>query len=130
MGAKGFENMEKKPYKRLEFWKLGYELLLGIYKVTAQFPAEERYGITSQLRRASTSVCANIVEGYAKESRRDYLRYLRISRGSLAEVEFFLELSLDLHYFDQTTYDDLDTLRSRTGFLLYRYIRSLEQSDT
>jgi four helix bundle protein len=83
------------------------------------------YGVTSQLRRAAVSVLANIVEGQAKPTRKDFRRYLNISKGSIRECEFFLELSKDLGYLGPNNFDKLNNLQNRTAFLLYKLICSL-----
>ena len=80
----------------LRVWELSHGLALEIYKVTGGFPAEERFGLTGQLRRAATSVATNIAEGSKRESARDYGHFLNIAEGSVAEVEELLMLSRDL----------------------------------
>ena len=84
------------------------------------------YGLTSQKRRASVSVPANIAEGYALGTDAQFLRHLRIAQGSLAEVEYYLILTLDLEYITQDEYDKAESLRSEAGFLLSRLINSVE----
>ena len=80
-------------FKKLIVWNKAYDLALGVYKKTKEFPKDELYGLTSQLRRASLSVSANIAEGYDRQHRKEYLHYLSIARGSLSEVETYLKLS-------------------------------------
>lgn len=84
------------------------------------------YGLTSQLRRASVSIPANIAEGYALGSNAQFLRHLRIAQGSLAEVEYYLILASDLDYFSKDTYQKIESIRSEVGYLLSRLIKSSE----
>ena len=76
-----------KSYRDLLVWQRAMELVEVVYEVTAKLPARESFGLTSQLQRAAVSVPSNIAEGHARESTREYLRFLRTSRGSLAELE-------------------------------------------
>ena len=90
-----------KTHKDLDVWKDSIELVVEIYKVTKGFPREETYGIISQLRRASVSVAANISEGAARGYTKEFVRFLRISQGSLSEVETLLYISMRLNYLDE-----------------------------
>lgn len=85
-------------YRDLAVWQHGMDIVLAIYKVTKQFPDDERFGLTSQLRRAAVSVPANIAEGHARSSTKDYLRHISIAIGSLAETATFIELAGRLNY--------------------------------
>ena len=91
------ENSIKNFYD-LEAWKKGHALVLSIYKITESFPKEETYGIISQLRRASSSITANIAEGFARYHFRDKIRFYHNARGSVAEVQNFLLLAKDLKF--------------------------------
>ena len=77
---------------------LADDLAVAVYEVSKSFPREEIYGITSQIRRAASSVAANIVEGASRESAKDYAHFLPIARGSLAETQYFLHLARRLRY--------------------------------
>ena len=76
-----------KNYKELKVWQKSYELCLEIYRITAKFPKEERYGLTSQIRRSVVSIPSNIAEGYGRKTTLDYVRMLYISYGSVCELE-------------------------------------------
>jgi len=89
-----------KSFRDLVVWQKVHKFVLGIYKETEQFPKSEMFGLTSQMRRASVSIAANIVEGYKKKSKLDKLRFLNISQGSLEEIRYYLILANDLEYFD------------------------------
>jgi len=84
----------------LKVWQRSHQLVLRIYRQTKVFPSEEKYGLTSQLRRAAVSVPTNIAEGSKRERNQDYARFLNIGEGSLAETEYLVMLSRDLEYLD------------------------------
>jgi len=80
-------------YEKLEVWQKAMDMVDGIYDLTAKFPSDEKYGLTSQLRRSAVSVPSNIAEGASRDSTKDFLRFLSITLGSLAEVETQLRIS-------------------------------------
>jgi four helix bundle protein len=90
--------MAIRSYKDLDVWKLSVAFVTKIYACTKEFPREELYGITSQIRRAAVSIPSNIAEGNAKRSTRDYIRFLNIVRGSLAELDTQLIIAHNLGY--------------------------------
>ncbi len=92
------ESQKIRNYRDLAVWQRGMDIALAVYEVTKSFPADERFGLTSQLRRAAVSVPANIAEGHARSSTKDYLRYVAIAIGSLAETATFTELAGRLGY--------------------------------
>ncbi|MGO9084734.1 MAG: four helix bundle protein [Candidatus Sulfotelmatobacter sp.] len=85
-------------FKQLKVWRKAHEMTLDIYHLTAAFPKEEMYGLTSQLRRASASIGANIAEGCGRRSDGEMCRFLQIARGSASEVEYHTLLARDLHF--------------------------------
>ena len=85
-------------FTELKVWQRSHAAVLEIYRLTRQFPASERYGITAQLRRAAVSAPTNIAEGAKRSSRKDYAHFLNIAEGSLAETEYLVRLSRDLKY--------------------------------
>lgn len=80
-------------YKDLELWKKSMDMVIAIYKITADFPSQERYGLTSQIRRAAVSIPSNIAEGSGRNNTKEFLQYLYIANGSLSEVETQLEIA-------------------------------------
>lgn len=114
-----------KGFRKLIVWQRAHELTLLVYKLTEKFPKYEMFGLTSQLRRAVVSVPANVSEGYAAGGKGQFGRYLNIAQGSLAEVEYYLILAQDLTYISPAQYEQVETLRAETGFLLHRLIESL-----
>ena len=87
-----------RDYKELDVWKKSVALTTEIYKLTAGFPDTERYGLTSQIRRATTSIPANIAEGWGRGSRGEYIQFLTVARGSLMELETHLIISCNLQF--------------------------------
>jgi four helix bundle protein len=100
-----------RDYTKIEAWKRADDLAVAVYEQTRSFPREEMYGLVSQLRRAGYSVPANIAEGSARETKRDYLHFLYIARGSLTETQYFLHLSERLEYL---AVSDAERLRAQT----------------
>ena len=96
-----------KTHKELDVWKDSIELVVSIYKATKGFPMEERFGLTSQIRRAAVSVPANISEGAARNYSKEFIRFLRIAQASLSEVETLLYISLKLNYLDENTFKSI-----------------------
>jgi|SRR3989338_184002 len=115
-----------KNFYDLEAWKNGHALTLEIYKITKDFPKEEIYGIVSQLRRASSSITANIAEGFARYHFKDKVRFYYQSRGSVAEVQNFLLLAKDLKYIDLEVCKKLGEKANGAGRLINGLIRSIE----
>ena len=85
-------------FTELKVWQRSHQLVLAVYRLSKAFPADERYGLLSQLRRAVLSVPTNIAEGSKRQGRQDYARFLNISEGSLAETEYPLMVGRDLGY--------------------------------
>ena len=94
-------------YRDLEVWKLGMGLAVAAYSASSKFPQDERFGLTSQLRRAVTSIPANIAEGYGRETAGAYIQFLRIAQGSAKEVETLIELSSQLGFLQSEAHEDL-----------------------
>ena len=94
-------------YKKLKVWELSHELTLEVYQKTSVFPKEELFGLTSQLRRASSSIPTNIAEGCGRNSNKDFAQFLNISLGSLNEVTYFILLAKDLNYINIEEYSKL-----------------------
>lgn len=116
-----------RDYTKIKAWQLADDLTVAVYERTRFFPREEVYGLTSQLRRASYSVPANIVEGTSRESKRDYLHFLYIARGSLSETQYFIHLARRLTYLSD---EDAATLHEQTKFIfgcLHGLIGSVEK---
>ena len=94
-------------FRKYQVWELGHQITLDVYKLTKCFPKEEQYGLTSQMRRASSSVPANIAEGCGRESEAEFKRFLVIANGSATELEYFLILVKDLNFVSEIDINDL-----------------------
>ena len=94
-------------FKELKVWEKAHQITLSIYKVSARFPKEELYSLTNQLRRAASSIPANIAEGCGKNTQADLANFLNISLGSANETEYFLILSKDLNYLTEEQFSIL-----------------------
>lgn len=112
-------------YRKIKAWQLADEIALAVYGVTRNFPKEEMYGLTSQLRRAATSVPANIVEGAMRGHKKEYLQFLHISRGSLAEVDYFLHLAHRLEYISSVDHEKVSSMVDLAGATLHRLIEAV-----
>ena len=109
-------------FKDLKVWEKAHQLTLDIYKASANFPKEEIYSLTSQLRRASSSVPANIAEGCGKKSQADLANFLNISLGSANEAEYFLILSRDLDYLTEEQFTILSNSINEVKAMLINLI--------
>lgn len=114
-------------YKDLIAYQKGYELSLGVYNATKDFPREEIYGLISQLRRCTISIPCNIAEGYRRHSRKEYVQFLYIAHGSCSELETLLALSKDLDYINREDFEALYKLQDDVSRLLRNLIISLKE---
>jgi four helix bundle protein len=111
-----------KTYKDLDIYKEGYRLSLDIYRLTSKYPRDEIFGLTSQIRRAAVSVVLNIAEGYGRQSKDDFKRFLRISLGSNNETITLIELSKDLKYISREEYEKIKKDYDILGKKIYTLI--------
>jgi four helix bundle protein len=105
-------------HKNLKAFELADEVVFIIYKATSGFPREEIFGLTSQVRRAAVSIVSNIVEGCARESQREYARFLEMSYGSLKEVQYQISLAMRLEYMSAKQAEELITKMTSTEKVL------------
>jgi len=115
-----------KNYKELKVWQKSYGLCLKIYRITAKFPNEERYGLTSQIRRSVVSIPSNIAEGYGRKTTKDYIRMLYISYGSVCELETQILLAGDLDLIEKGELRTLNKDIAEIERMLKSLIKSLE----
>ena len=120
----------RQPYESLLVWQKADAFVILVYSNTKNFPKEELYGLTSQLRRASLSVPLNIVEGRARKGFKEYSRFLHISRGSLSECAYLLDVAHRLGYLTDEQFVASEELRRETSFLLQRLIESLKTTPS
>jgi four helix bundle protein len=113
-----------KSYRDLQVWRLAINLSTEVYTTTSSFPKNETFGLCSQLQRAAVSVASNIAEGHARESTKEYLRFISIALGSLAELETQFIISNNLNYINQVNLDGILEKTSEIG----RMLRGLQKS--
>jgi four helix bundle protein len=107
-------------HKRLDVWRVSVELVVEVYGATRVFPVQELYGLTAQMRRAAVSIPSNIAEGAARGSRREWVRFLGIARGSLAELDTQLEIAQRLGYLQPSVLSVLADRLDRISRMLRR----------
>ncbi|NLF58104.1 MAG: four helix bundle protein [Candidatus Hydrogenedens sp.] len=115
-----------KSYRELQVWQKAVDMVVSVYEVTAEFPAQEKYGLASQTQRAAVSVPANIAEGYGRVHRGDYVHHLSIARGSLAELETHVTIAARLGFIQRDKALNLWNMTQETGRMLTSMILSLQ----
>jgi len=123
---KGEEKMKVNDVSELDVFKKAHDLTLQIYRITNNFPKEEIYGLTSQMRRASSSICANLMEGSYRNNSKEFRQFCGIARGSVAELRYFIMLSKDLGYLGEELSADLIESTKEVSKMLFGLIKSLE----
>lgn len=117
---------EIRSYRDLEAWRLAIRLTKVVYRMSEHFPGDERFGLTSQIRRAAVSIASNIAEGWGRGSTSDYARFLRMARGSMYEVETQGQIALELGFVDKDKFDFFEQTIDEAGRVLAGLIRSIE----
>lgn len=117
-----------KDFRDLDVWQRSVDLTVEAYRLASRLPVEEKFGLGSQLRRASVSVCANIAEGYGRDSRAEFMRFLRIARGSISEVIALLVITERLGYASPVDLEHGRALSDRIRAMLTRLIASVKRS--
>jgi len=107
-----------RPHENLEVWQKAVEFVVLIYMRTKEFPSEEKFGLTSQVRRAAVSIPANIAEGAARQSDKEFLQFISIAQGSCSEVETELLIGYKLGFLKQTDYIELKASADSIGRML------------
>ncbi len=114
-------------HRELAVWQKAHRLTLEIYTATKQFPKEEKYGLTAQLRRAALGIAVNLAEGGARRSRREYAQFVAIARGSASEEGYLLLVSRDLGYLSQDEFEKLGDGYDHVSRMLTKMLKSLTQ---
>ena len=122
--------MSIETYRDLRVWRDAMDLAESCYRLTARFPNDERYGLTSQIRRASVYIPANVAEGYGRNSKGAYIQFLRVAQGSLKELETHVLLAERLGLASSEVCSPLLTSCDSLGRMLWSLIRSIEQTTT
>jgi len=119
------ESKKINTYRDLHVWQKGLELAKQLYQITKHFPQDERFGLVSQVRRTAVSVVSNIAEGQARRTTKEFVQFLYVCRGSLAELDTQLILSSQLNYLTEKQYEDLSNMIDGLQRMLFRLIESL-----
>ncbi|AXT50738.1 four helix bundle protein [Aquimarina sp. BL5] len=115
-------------YRDLKIWQKSMTLVNNIYLETTKFPKEEIYGLTSQIRRASVSIPSNIAEGYGRQSKKEYIRFLNIAISSLFEVQTQLEIGKNLSFLKENNFNSLYEDTREIERMLSSFIRKIKDS--
>lgn len=115
--------MKTKSFKDLIVWQKAYKLVIEFYKMTKNFPKEEIYGLSQQMRRAAAAIPSNIAEGYGRQYNKEYKQFLSIAYGSLCELETQYLLSIDLDYLKRN--ELIEGLMKKVGSMLYRMLNPI-----
>ena len=124
--AVSFRRASLKDFRQLTVWKKAHALTLEIYSLTCRYPRDERFGLTSQIRRSASSVPSNIAEGCGTGSDADFARFLQIAMRSACELEYFLLLSHDLGLLDRQIYCDVESKTIEIKRMLVSLIQKLK----
>lgn len=116
-----------KHFRQLEAWQEAHKLVLMVYQGTREYPSDERFGLTSQMRRAAVSIAANVAEGFKRRGIQDKIRFYNTSEASLEELEYYFLLSKDLAYISPDSHADLMAQADSVGRLLNGFITSTER---
>jgi four helix bundle protein len=110
---------EKRSYRNLLVWQKAIDISQAVYTLTKSFPRDEQFALTSQMRRAAVSIAANIAEGYGRNGNKEFASFLRISHGSLTELETLLTIAKKLSYCDEKACSTIEEQLDETGRMLY-----------
>lgn len=116
-----------KTYKDLKIWQKGILLVKVIYKTCEGFPKEEAFGLTSQIKRSCVSIPSNIAEGWGRNSTQSYLQFLKISRGSLFELETQIIIAKELNYISENQFEEISDLITEESKMLNAFMKSISK---
>ncbi|WP_347174509.1 four helix bundle protein [Polaribacter uvawellassae] len=119
-----------KTFRDLLVWQKSMNFVTEIYKTSKQFPKDENFGLTSQIRRSAVSIPSNISEGYGREGMKDYLRFLNIAMASLFELQTQSEIAYNLEYIKKEKFDNLYELSREIERMLSSFIRTIKSRKT
>ena len=119
-----------KTFRDLLVWQKSMALVTDVYRASGEFPAHERFGLSSQIRRCAVSIPSNIAEGFGRHSTTDYIRFLTIANGSLYELQTQVEIALNLRYMENNIYDTLHEQTREIERMMSSLIKSLKRRNT
>jgi len=114
-----------RPHKKLEVWKAGMKLTSSIYDCVNRFPDSEKFGLISQMKRASVSIPSNIAEGASRQTKKEFRQFLFIARGSLSELDTQLELNLNLKLIENEVFEDIVKEVNKVNAMLNGLLKSI-----
>ena len=117
-----------RDFKKMQVWEKAHQFVLRVYQITASFPKEEMYGLTSQIRRAAVSIPANIAEGAGRETQAELAHFLYIAAGSAAELDYHLLLARDLGYVGASDYPDLEKCITEIKRMLHGFSKKVKSN--
>jgi four helix bundle protein len=117
-----------RDFKKIQVWEKAHKLTLQLYKITTSFPKEELYGLTSQIRRAASSIPANIAEGAGRDTQTELARFIHIASGSASELEYHLILARDLGYIDIKIHTEPDLSINEIKRMLHGFEKTVQSS--
>ena len=119
-----------KTYWELDVWYSVMYMIVFVYRITGEFPTQEKYGLASQMQRAVVSIAANIAEGYGRLHRGDYIHHLSVSRGSLAELETHIAIAVRLEFLEREKALPIWDMAQDVGKMLTKLIQSLKRQES
>ncbi|MCI0554428.1 MAG: four helix bundle protein, partial [Anaerolineae bacterium] len=117
-----------RDFRKIQVWQKSHKLTLQLYKITSDLPKEELYGLTSQIRRASTSISANIAEGCGRDTQAELARFVHIASGSASELDYHLLLAHDLGFIDEGNYQELEKAISEIKRMLHGFEKTVSSN--
>jgi len=114
----------QKPHKQLKAWQLAMDIAQTVYQTTNTFPADERFGLTSQMRRCAVSIASNIAEGAGRQTSKEFIQFLHIAQGSLSELDTQLELAHTIGFLTQESWQTIDAMLEEEDKILSGLIRA------
>jgi four helix bundle protein len=117
-----------KPHKKLRAWQLAMDIAVGAYNLSKKFPEDEKFGLTSQIRRCSVSIASNIAEGAGRQTQKEFAQFLHIAQGSLSELDTQLELARTFEYVTREEWEKIDAMLQEEDKILSGLIRSQKES--
>ena len=112
-------------FRDLQVWQKAMQLTVAIYRLTREFPKDELYGLSGQIRRAAVSVPSNIAEGHGRSGNREFMQFLSVARGSLCELQTQLEIARLLRFGNPELIDAIEQLSHEVGKMIFTFLRSL-----
>jgi len=119
--------MLEKPHKKLDVWLKSINLVQNIYEITKSFPKAEDYGLTSQIRRSAVSIPANIAEGAARQTKKEFIQFLHMAQGSLSELDTHMEIALKLDYVQENSINEISVIMNDIDKMTTGLIKSLKK---